>query len=510
MALAFDAVSNGAVGQARSTTDKTWTHTPVGTPRAILVYIIQDVGTGDEVVGVTYGGVAMTRVRYLAGLAGTEDGAVYAYFLGTNVPTGAQTVSVDVDATGSDKAFDSISYTADADCAVEGHDGGDDSSGVNHSLTLVTGAGVETAVSSACHSGANAGGGNTAGVGYTRQNGNGIGWDFGTSTAALQTRDTNGTGGNIVVDWATSASVAFHWVAVAIKEVAGAPESKAGTDSATESEDAGIGLSGTDSATESEVAGISQSAIDSGTVSEAAQISQDAVDSATLSEAASVAEIVDKAGTDSAILAEQASVEIGQAGTDAVSLTDTGIVEAQQSAVDAVTVTETANVAVEASASDAFVLSEQDQVTSPPIDKAGTDSITLTDAAGIGVAGSDSATVSEQASVTVQAEGLDAASLGEMAVGQASLQDAEAWFIDDTGALAVTVQATDQIALGEAATGMEITDTFLFGVDTFILSELGAMGLYEPIILRGVLAPKSEMEAVDSGPIRMNVVYDEG
>lgn len=94
MAVAFDAASDSA--EFVSGTPATWTHTPVGTPRGVIVYITQADGTNDVFSGVTYGGVAMTRIPDNGRAVDTaiEIGAVYAYFLGTGIPTGAQTVSI--------------------------------------------------------------------------------------------------------------------------------------------------------------------------------------------------------------------------------------------------------------------------------------------------------------------------------------------------------------------------------------------------------------------------------
>lgn len=103
-----------------ATGDFSWTHTPVGEPAGVLVFISQIVGVTDQVIGVTYGGVAMTEVTGspLIVDAGTEEGVVYAYFLGENVPKGPQTVSVDVNATGSTKDAVAMSIIADSTTTV--------------------------------------------------------------------------------------------------------------------------------------------------------------------------------------------------------------------------------------------------------------------------------------------------------------------------------------------------------------------------------------------------------
>lgn len=96
MAVAFDAssVSGSSVSQA----SYSWTHTPTGTPRGVLVYTFVTGSTSDNATAVTYGGVSMTAVSGVNGRATTTGagltGDCKAWFLGSSIPTGAQTVSV--------------------------------------------------------------------------------------------------------------------------------------------------------------------------------------------------------------------------------------------------------------------------------------------------------------------------------------------------------------------------------------------------------------------------------
>ena len=70
-----------------------WTHTPTGTPDYAVVAIAQNENSSDSISGVTYGGVAMTRVptHGFANDTLEEIGAVYLYTL-ASPPTGAQSV----------------------------------------------------------------------------------------------------------------------------------------------------------------------------------------------------------------------------------------------------------------------------------------------------------------------------------------------------------------------------------------------------------------------------------
>jgi hypothetical protein len=68
----------------------------VGTPSGVLIFVMRiDGDSTDAISGVTYGGVSVTAVDGgLAIDAAGEDGLCKAFFLGTGVPTGAQTVQV--------------------------------------------------------------------------------------------------------------------------------------------------------------------------------------------------------------------------------------------------------------------------------------------------------------------------------------------------------------------------------------------------------------------------------
>ena len=125
-----------------STTGLSWTHTPAFKyPAGVLVFVSQIVGTTDEVTGVTYGGVAMTEVAGspLAADAGAETGALYAYFLGEDIPAGEQTVAVSVNGTGSTKDAAAITVAADSTTVVIEDTSTLDSAGTaDPSVTLTT------------------------------------------------------------------------------------------------------------------------------------------------------------------------------------------------------------------------------------------------------------------------------------------------------------------------------------------------------------------------------------
>ena len=95
-AVAHDAASESHTGTTGSTGAAlfTWTHTPVGTPRGVLVYVYT-ISATQTVTGVTYGGVAMTAVAGGAAVdTAGEPGRVDTFFLGASIPVGAQSVVV--------------------------------------------------------------------------------------------------------------------------------------------------------------------------------------------------------------------------------------------------------------------------------------------------------------------------------------------------------------------------------------------------------------------------------
>lgn len=211
--LAFDAVSAGAVQKPTVS----WTHTPVGTPRAVIVLIAQDGASGaDEVTSVTYGGVTMSEVSGSPNsLATGENGAMYCYFLGSSIPTGAQTVTVNVTGTGGTKWPVAITLTGAADTVVQSSDGTIHSTSLaNPSVTLTSG-GNSVFAAIGFFGGQNAPTSNTPLSGWTDRGEN----DFGTTTGGVYTFDTVGTS-NVTAGYTAAAEDAVM-MAVAIAESGG-------------------------------------------------------------------------------------------------------------------------------------------------------------------------------------------------------------------------------------------------------------------------------------------------
>lgn len=138
MAVAHDAGSESTV--SASTATFSWTHTPSGTPRAAIVFVLSIQGTGDD-TSVTYGGASMGLMSYSASDTDTEAGTIRAYFL-DNVAAGAQTVLVNRvnDAT----QMMGIAATVTAASACQVHEAGVITQGGSSQNTAATTSGTGT------------------------------------------------------------------------------------------------------------------------------------------------------------------------------------------------------------------------------------------------------------------------------------------------------------------------------------------------------------------------------
>lgn len=120
--VAFDAGSESHTGTTGSASEASfnWTHTPVGTPKGVLVFVFA-VSATNPVTGVTYGGTALGAVSSGEAVdTGGEAGNCKAYFLGSSVPTGAQSIVVSRTNNATVMYAVAITVTAGGDTAVAG------------------------------------------------------------------------------------------------------------------------------------------------------------------------------------------------------------------------------------------------------------------------------------------------------------------------------------------------------------------------------------------------------
>lgn len=210
MAIAFDNSADGGL----STADPfEFVYGPSGTPKGVIVVIAKATGLVDSVNGVTYGGVAMTRVAMAFKTSG-EGGRIWVYFLGASIPTGDQTVSIDTDGLGAELAAFVITVTAGtAQTAVNGFNEFINSDSQENPSGTQTLNSISSFVAEILFSGQNAIGGITPSTGWTNVGEN----DLGTATCGCYRYDTIGTS-DVTVGWTQTAEDAIG-ISFAIKEL---------------------------------------------------------------------------------------------------------------------------------------------------------------------------------------------------------------------------------------------------------------------------------------------------
>ena len=201
MAVAFQAAS-----QSGPEVNPNWSHASGGTPRAALVWVTCVQGLVPT--SVTYGGVPMALVRTVNKSA-TESGSVHFYFLGSGIPTGTQTIAINLG--GEDGPAHAITLTASADTEVVDHQPISSNSVSNPRVTLSLG-GKTSFVAVGFQSGQGAVSGITPITGWTGRFEN----DLGAATTGLYSYNTIGTA-DVSAGWNQSADDAIA-IAVAISE----------------------------------------------------------------------------------------------------------------------------------------------------------------------------------------------------------------------------------------------------------------------------------------------------
>ena len=133
MTVTFDAVTE----DVQAADPQTFSHNPVGTPRAVVILAAHNTISTDIIDGpVTYGGAALTRIASNVDAAG-EPGRAYAYFLGSSIPTDdPATVSIGRNQSTQSMVAYCVTFTAAADTEVIDFDGIDGGDPANPSVTL--------------------------------------------------------------------------------------------------------------------------------------------------------------------------------------------------------------------------------------------------------------------------------------------------------------------------------------------------------------------------------------
>lgn len=133
MTVAFDAFTRNA--RTGTSDPTTFTHTPVGTPAGVIFVAFNVSSTTDHYVAMSYGGVALDAPVISAAGVSIANKHFNVAFLGSGIPTGAQTASFDWDsATTDDIELLVITVTAATDTEII-DTGSDDQTSANVSVT---------------------------------------------------------------------------------------------------------------------------------------------------------------------------------------------------------------------------------------------------------------------------------------------------------------------------------------------------------------------------------------
>jgi len=136
MAVAFDAAT-ASVRNGDTTDPWTFSHPPVGTPRGVVLLISQKPATASDIDTITYGSASMSRVGSVYSDTAGETGTSEIWFVGSSIPTGTQTVTINFVTTSptDDYLFTCCTVTASADTEVIDSDGISENA-ANPSVTL--------------------------------------------------------------------------------------------------------------------------------------------------------------------------------------------------------------------------------------------------------------------------------------------------------------------------------------------------------------------------------------
>jgi hypothetical protein len=210
MAIVFDASSSSTQG----TSHLTWTHTVANfvTPKGVLVFIIQDGESTDQVQGVTYGGEPLTEIYSSPNIkASGELGVIYTYFLGTNTLAESQALYVTVSGS-AQKIATCITVTADTNITIQDEDATINSNSVADPTCTLQLDSLNSFCAIAFHSGQAAVSGITPLASWTSRLEN----DFGAATGGVYSYDTIGNS-DVTAGWTQTEDDALA-TAIALRE----------------------------------------------------------------------------------------------------------------------------------------------------------------------------------------------------------------------------------------------------------------------------------------------------
>ena len=196
-------------------------HAHVGTPKGVLVTIIERAPTGDRISGVTYGGEDLVEVTSGVTTASpiiytnAEPFTIHYFFLGSGVPAGTQTATISPSSSGGRMCV-VTTFDGAADLEINDLESLADNSGTDPSYTFGLGS-VESLVLIGFGSGYSAVGNVSPYTGWSQE----AEFDLGSSVAGVYSYDTVGTSDPTNCGYNTSGSDDVSLSAIAINEIAG-------------------------------------------------------------------------------------------------------------------------------------------------------------------------------------------------------------------------------------------------------------------------------------------------
>lgn len=217
MALAHDASTRWPTTAGTTDTtsgDRTFTHTPSGTPAGVAVVVVGTYSGTNLCSGVLYGGVAMTLTTSAVDTVETEDTQVLVFTLVTTISGGAQTVTIQSATTGAKFATCSTLTSGLGATVINTSNKVDTTGGGSPLVNLTT---TQTTLSyGGCGSGENAPGALTPRTGCTAQDDA----DVGNQQVLTGRRTSPDAAGTVAFGW-TGGTEDFCIAAAAFEETVG-------------------------------------------------------------------------------------------------------------------------------------------------------------------------------------------------------------------------------------------------------------------------------------------------
>jgi hypothetical protein len=210
VAVTFDAVGPSSAGAAFTASPGTWTHVNGG--NGILVGVTIFNGSSNTVTGVTYGGVTVPLLGFIAGGSGGAGGVALCGLTGGTCPVGSNTVSVAFSDGGSNHNAGSVSVAGAGSLGTAVTNTGTNTTSVAATVTGTTTGGLIVSAASYGSQNAFVADGNST-ISWSRLTSSSSGSDNG----VMGTTTDPGGGASRTVTWTTNPTNPDFWGVVAVE-----------------------------------------------------------------------------------------------------------------------------------------------------------------------------------------------------------------------------------------------------------------------------------------------------